>query len=1014
RLCLRAAYTASERGMTELYLARSSISLNNFVGSLFISQITLFIHLTAAFVMSFGFSIGDFIAAIGIVNQLRKDFARAPSGFKALSDELRELEILVRDMDVDQHNKSLSTQQRSQLEDVAKSCRDLFADIKKMVSRYCDVNKSHGIRKTWKRLTWEPEDARDLRTRLISNISTLNAFNGRIIREDLSTLLRHKTNQKYRTCLDWLSPTTHATRQSANIRLREPGTGQWLLESHEFQSWTDSIVEKTMFCPGIPGAGKTILSSVVIDELENRYSNDPQIGIAYIYCSFQNICDGSQDPEVFLSAILRQLLCHTSPMPAVVQALYDKHEAKGTRPIMTELLPALSCVASSFRRWFLVIDALDECSLTDMTRFLDALSSFRTSDSNMSLFATSRLIPEIMTKFQSNALVKEIRAQKSDIIKYLEANLDGLPPSVLRNPNLRQEIVFGITDAVDGISLKEQNTPRDVRSSLKELMNGSANYQQAYDDAMQRIDSQKFGQKTLARRVLSWITCARRPLTTAELLHALAVDLDDSDLDEDNVPHLDFVVSICAGLVVVTGDNTSNDIIRLVHYTAQEYFERTSNRWFPNANEAIAATCPTYISFEAFQSGICHSDTEFEARLDSYPLYSYAVKSWARHVSGEATTQDLIMTFLKSSSKAQASVQAIFAMKGPSNRGDYCRRTPEGFTGLHLAAYLGLENVVRSLIQTGDLSPTTSSDRSPLGWAAYAGHASVVDLLLRGGSDPRQVDVNGRAPMSLAAYKGQARVIALLIHYQVDPNYSVEQGHEEAARVLLENNASPQCRDHDGRTPLLCAASYGWVGIAQLLLTRSADPNSQDISGQTPLFSAVHNGHDALIKVLLNHGALVELSNVASNSPAFCAGQIYHHDLAVPFQDNKLTVGVHQEQMRKFEEQKRQLKCPFCTGDIQRVHVVFASLRLHILSVHFFQSRYVCPEPSCINDTKRKMFGRRDHFAEHLRISHGRVGLTTKDLFQLRETFPSPQSCPVCKALLSSWDDFWKCVLNHA
>jgi hypothetical protein len=69
----------------------------------------------------------------------------------------------------------------------------------------------------------------------------------------------------------------------------------------------------------------------------------------------------------------------------------------------------------------------------------------------MSLFATSRFIHEIMAKLQNNAIVKEIRAQKSDITKYLEANIDELPPFVLRNPKLQQEIIVGITDAVDGM-----------------------------------------------------------------------------------------------------------------------------------------------------------------------------------------------------------------------------------------------------------------------------------------------------------------------------------------------------------------------------------------------------------------------------------------------------------------------------------------------------------------------------------------------------------------------------------
>jgi len=37
--------------------------------------------------MSFGFSFGDFIAAIQLANDIRKEFADAPSQFKAVSDE---------------------------------------------------------------------------------------------------------------------------------------------------------------------------------------------------------------------------------------------------------------------------------------------------------------------------------------------------------------------------------------------------------------------------------------------------------------------------------------------------------------------------------------------------------------------------------------------------------------------------------------------------------------------------------------------------------------------------------------------------------------------------------------------------------------------------------------------------------------------------------------------------------------------------------------------------------------
>jgi hypothetical protein len=44
----------------------------------------------------------------------------------------------------------------------------------------------------------------------------------------------------------------------------------------------------------------------------------------------------------------------------------------------------------------------------------------------------------------------------------------------------------------------------------------------------------------------------------------------------------------------------------VVHYTAQEYFERKWTFWFPNAQKYIATTCVTYISFDVFESGFCY------------------------------------------------------------------------------------------------------------------------------------------------------------------------------------------------------------------------------------------------------------------------------------------------------------------------------------------------------------------------------------------------------------------------
>lgn len=137
-----------------------------------------------------------------------------------------------------------------------------------------------------------------------------------------------------------------------------------------------------------------------------------------------------------------------------------------------------------------------------------------------------------------------------------------------------------------------------------------------YDKATERIDSEMPGFRLLGRKILSWITCAKRPLTTSELQHALAVKISDTELDKDNLREIEDMVSACAGLLTI--DEESN-IIRLVHYTTREYFERTQNQWFPNAEPEIATICVTYLSFNIFESGFCQTGVQFEERLWSNP-----------------------------------------------------------------------------------------------------------------------------------------------------------------------------------------------------------------------------------------------------------------------------------------------------------------------------------------------------------------------------------------------------------
>jgi hypothetical protein len=245
---------------------------------------------------------------------------------------------------------------------------------------------------------------------------------------------------------------------------------------------------------------------------------------------------------------------------------------------------------------------------------------------------------------------------------------------------------------------------------------------QAYKHAMERVQGQKPGFRLLAEKVLSWITCAKRRLTTSELRHALAVEIGKPELDEENSPQIESMVSVCIGLVTV---DEESGIIRLVHYTAQEYFERTQKDWFPNAEESITTSCVTYLSFSTFDGGACSTDEEFKERLQSNQLYEYAARNWGHHAHQASKTSRLIIDFLENEGKVEASSQALIV-----NKGYFGQEFPRNVTGVHLAAYFGLEEVVNAVLSNRrDPDPTDSHDRTPLSYAAANGHEAVVRLL---------------------------------------------------------------------------------------------------------------------------------------------------------------------------------------------------------------------------------------------------------------------------------------------
>ncbi|KAJ5721500.1 uncharacterized protein N7483_009434 [Penicillium malachiteum] len=393
---------------------------------------------------------------------------------------------------------------------------------------------------------------------------------------------------------------------------------------------------------------------------------------------------------------------------------------------------------------------------------------------------------------------------------------------------------------------------------------------------MEKISQQREGFAILVKRTLSWVTYSKRPLTTLELRHALAVEVGESDLDLENLPDIELIFSVCAGLITV---NKESGDIRLVHFTTQEYFEWSGRTWFPHAHEDITATCVKYLSFNCFESGFLSTQEEFQDRLHSNALYEYASKNWGSHAR-EALEQprDLILRFLESQSYVSSSSQAVIPPRSYIPARAYYTQISRQMTALHLTAYFGLKSLPHILLEHGhDGNATDCKGLTPVTYAAAEGHASVVDVFSTAGvfTDPK--DENRQTPLFWASMKGYEAVVQQLLDMRnVDPDcadrfgrtplfIAVQRGHETIARCLLKEAVNPDAKHensgdrHDpmsNRTALSVAAEVGLASIVKLLLeTGMVDTNSKDRFLQTPLSHAAERWHESVVKILLENGA---------------------------------------------------------------------------------------------------------------------------------------------------------------
>ncbi|KIM99237.1 hypothetical protein OIDMADRAFT_43209 [Oidiodendron maius Zn] len=253
--------------------------------------------------------------------------------------------------------------------------------------------------------------------------------------------------QERHAIIEWLSPTDFPAQQHDIITRRHEGTGQWFLDSPEFKRWLQGS-DKTLFCPGIPGAGKTMMAAITVDHLCRTIQGD-DIRVAYLFCSYKIQAD--QSATTLLAAILKQLVQSLPNIAAPVKEMYDFHSRQRSRPSFDEIFCALQSICSSYPAVYIIVDALDECANRDgaRNRLVNKLCDLQVS-TDMRLLFTSRSLPEITSMFQS-ALILEVHASEEDVRCFVTGQMPRLSKCVQRDDGLKQAVQDKIVKAADGM-----------------------------------------------------------------------------------------------------------------------------------------------------------------------------------------------------------------------------------------------------------------------------------------------------------------------------------------------------------------------------------------------------------------------------------------------------------------------------------------------------------------------------------------------------------------------------------
>ena len=376
---------------------------------------------------------------------------------------------------------------------------------------------------------------------------------------------------------------------------RMNGTCEWLLEKENYLKWSGSLPKSPniLWVCGKPAAGKSVLAGHVISRLKERSAD----------CSYFFFKRGDRSKSGFsacLRALAFQMACTNINIQETFLQMMDdgiKIENDNVRALWHKLFQS-GIFQMHLPRHYWIVDALDEC--INLALFFDSVLAKFDGTIPIQILITSRSTPELERHFKAlnTQQILYERISTSDTLPDIELLVEAKAKTILvKDDKDRASLVKRILGKSEGSFLWTVLVLNKLSSSYGEeemnraIENMPCDMEPLYKRTLESM-SQATGGRNLTKAILTWATCAIRPLKTNELEEALRIDV------KDNFPKLEeCILALCGNLVTV--DKFGR--VQMLHETAREFLvnDQLDSEFAINKKQAhtrIARACLTYLT----------------------------------------------------------------------------------------------------------------------------------------------------------------------------------------------------------------------------------------------------------------------------------------------------------------------------------------------------------------------------------------------------------------------------------